>query len=107
MPVLPEVGSMMTESGFRMPLASRPGGVQIFQLGQHPGFQPQDGFDVGQFQQRGVPNELVGGCVDMGHGGYLRDLVWKAGMNPQRFDMVSLIILHPERFVKEGKFVVK
>ena len=79
MPVLPEVGSMMTLPGFRTPLAGvvdhgaghailhAAGGVEILQLGKDPGLQAELLLDMGQLQQRRLADELVSGGVNMGH----------------------------------------
>ena len=68
MPVLPEVGSMMTLPSFSRPLGlgvvdhglgdtvlDAAGGVKVLQLGQHPGLQAELLLDMGQLQQGVLP----------------------------------------------------
>ena len=45
----------------------RTGGVEIFQLGQDFRGQVLVLFDVGQFHQRGMADQLVGGSIDLRH----------------------------------------
>ena len=87
MPVLPEVGSMMTEPGFSRPLASassimalamrsftEPAGLKYSSLARMLRLQAVGLFDVGQLQQRGVADQLVSGCIDFAHDGFLLNI---------------------------------
>ena len=57
-------------------------GIEVFQLCQNGGFQSFGLFQMGQFQQRGFPNQLVGGCVDVTHIAFLlfHEIVWLGGL---------------------------
>ena len=80
MPVLPHVGSMMTEPGLSTPLRfrvvqhragnailHRPGGVEIFQLRQQRRLQTEFFFNMLQFEQRRVADKLVNGTINFRH----------------------------------------
>ena len=80
MPVLPEVGSMMTEPGFSRPLASasstmalairsftEPAGLKYSSLARILAFRLVGLFDVGQLQQGGVADKLIGRGIDSRH----------------------------------------
>ena len=45
-----------------------PGGVQILQLGQDTGLQAVFLLQMGQLQQGGAADQLIGGGIDMRHG---------------------------------------
>ena len=45
----------------------RPGGIEILQLSQNAGFQPRLLLNAAQLQQGRLADQLVGGCVDIGH----------------------------------------
>ncbi len=83
MPVLPEVGSIMTELGFSRPRASPSsimalamrsfhgtGRVKIFQLGKDAGLQPVFPFN-GTAPTAVLPDQLVSGCIDTAHKNFL------------------------------------
>ena len=71
MPVLPEVGSMMTEPDFRMPglpvvqhgfgdaVLGGPAGVEALQLPQDAGAQAQLPLKMRQLQQGRPPDQLI------------------------------------------------
>ena len=42
-------------------------GIEIFQLGEKPGFQLFGFFNMGQFQQGRLPDQLVCGCINLAH----------------------------------------
>ena len=80
MPVLPEVGSMMTEPGFQLAGGLRvvdhllcdavldgTCGVKILKLGQNFGLEVQFLFNVREFKQWSLANQLVSGRVNVRH----------------------------------------
>ena len=75
MPVLPEVGSMMTEPGFSCvvdhgaghAVLDRTGGIEVFELGENLCLQVKFLFNVGKLQKRRLADELICGCIDMRH----------------------------------------
>ena len=80
MPVLPEVGSMMTEPGFSRPVASassimalamrsltEPAGLKYSSLARILAFRPCSFFNVGQLQQRSVADQLIRGSINLAH----------------------------------------
>ena len=62
------VGFGLVQHGPGYAVLDRTAGVEGFQLGQHPGLQALGGFDAGEFQQRGMPDQLLGGYIDLAHG---------------------------------------
>ena len=42
-------------------------GVKVFQLGKELRFQSLFLLDIGELQQRGLPDQLIGGCIDVRH----------------------------------------
>ena len=53
------------------------GGVEVFQLGKDFCLQVFGLFDMGQFQQRGVADQLVCGCINVAHDAFLQNIVYK------------------------------
>ena len=61
----------VVDHGQTHPVLDGTGGVEIFQLRQQPGLQTQIFLHMGQLQQRGGTDQLLGGSVNVGHKGFL------------------------------------
>ena len=61
----------VVDHGQTHPVLDGTGGVEVFQLRQQPGLQAQILLHMGQLQQRGGTDQLLGGSVNVGHKGFL------------------------------------
>ena len=83
-------GLSVVNHGQGDPVLDAARGVEILQLGQNTGLQPLPRLNMGQLQQRGAADELVGGGINLGHLKY------------QPFILVIRIIGPRSGFVKGG-----
>ena len=64
-------GLSVVDHGFGDAVLDRTGRVKVFQFCKDRGLEALALFNVGELQQRRFPDQLVGGCIDMGHDDFL------------------------------------
>ena len=65
------LGLGVVDHGLGHTVFRRTGGVKVFQLGQDLGLQALSLFQMGEFQQRGMANQLICGRINLTHDVFL------------------------------------